>query len=199
MRTYSIPAVAMPSIALLLFLVSCGSGSADEQTTVAQQETILTTAAPTTTLPPTTTTVQPTTTTLGPEELAAIEYEADLKLIKAVWRSLSDQRSPGSYSWLGDHNYPPEGCTAEMYEAKYGFPDGTSVEVVLDPSTVERDDGWTNPNGVRVGDEIPDGRIYIMTITQVVDMPGQAGTSTLAEVHVSVLDDRAFVFIGCGG
>ncbi len=180
-------------VAFVLALAACGSASLD--TTSAPVET--TVAAPTTTVVAPTTTVPPTTTTtISPEVLAEIEYEKDLKLIKTAWRAYSDVEAPEINVWLEDNNYPTRECTAEMYVAHYGFPDGFREEAVLDQSTVERDGEWAIPSG-RAKGEVPEGRTYIMTVNFAYWEPGFAPTQYIAEVHATVLDGQAYVFIEC--
>lgn len=183
---------------MALIFAACGGSD-----TTASTDVVVTSVAPTTTVPPTTTTTVPptTTTTLSEEELAAIQYDEDVKAIKTLWRRFSDSWLAGSangYQYITDHNHPLEECTGEDWKAWKGITDEEhSVEAIVDESTIERDDGWPMPSGPNVG-TVPEGRIYIfsMSFTEYVENfdPNEA---TL-EVH-SLIDasGTTYFFFGC--
>ena len=100
---------------------------------------------------------------------------------------------------MAEHNYPAMECMAEDFAFGYGeTAEGYQEEVVVDQTTIERDDGWVIPAEVAVG-TIPDGRIYIMKTTWTFSAPGFTPTDEVIEVHTTLLDDgTAHFFIGCG-
>ena len=179
--------------ATLLMLVVAACGGTDTTSTTDE----LTTSAA-----PTTTTIPPTpTTTLSQEQLAAAQYEEDVKAIKTLFRRYSDSWFIGEdtgFAYLEDHVYPGEECSAEDYKEKWNVPEGFKEEIIVDESTIERDDGWPIPGGVASG-IIPEGRIYILSATSTVSQPGFDPSEVVAEVHATVLDDgTTYFFWGCG-
>lgn len=160
---------------------------------------VTTTDLGTTTLAPTTTTVPPTTlaptTTLSEGQLAEIQYEADVKAIKSMWRSYSDAWFGGignGYEAAADYNHQLLECTVADYETAWDLPTDTLIEVIVDAATIERDDSWAIPVGTGKG-LIPQGRTYIMTVT-VTDAGLDPATK---EVHASVIGDKSFFFYPC--
>ena len=181
-----------PIMAILVF--ACG-GTAG--ITAATSGTIATTAPPTTTTQAAaTTTTTPTTTTLSQTELDQMEYEADVELIKDLWRDHSDSWASGveaAYAHIAENDYPGLGCTIEDLRTHYGYEEGTEHEMIVDADTIERDNDWIGPD---LG-SVPEGRIYIYQMTHNLELPGLATQSRLIEVHATVLSDRAYFFIEC--
>ncbi len=182
------------SLCAVLLMSACGDDSGTAETT---------TSAVPTTVATTTTTIEATTTTLSPEELAAMEYDADVMLIKQLWRGSSD-------SWFSsfekgvqyriDHNYPDERCTFDDYMT-FVFPEGPlegfQVEDVVDASTIERDEGWIIPGG-RTDGMLAKGRVYIMSVTTTRSVPGyESSPPETNEVHVTILDGEPYFFFTC--
>ena len=172
---------------MALIFAACGGSDTTASTDV-------TSVAPTTTVPPT------AATTLSEEELAAIQYDEDVKAIKTLWRRYSDSWFAGvesGYAYIEEHNYPAEECTAEDFEAVYARPEGFQEEAIVDAETVERDDGWAIPWGAGSG-TVPDGRIYIQTVDFTASEPGFTPSISQAEVHAAVLDDGiTYFFFDC--
>jgi hypothetical protein len=76
-----------------------------------------------------------------------------------------------------------------------GVADGYGEEYVLDQASVARDDGWVMRFGELKG-QVPKGRLYIMKVTT----SFWDGTpQQLDEVHVSIIDGKAFGFAACTG
>lgn len=180
-------------------VAACGGGSDDT-------ESVDTTAAP----PAESTTAPETTappTTISPEEAAAAELEADRALILQMWRDASDSWGSGDeagmtagFQFLVDNSYPgTTSGTAASCRANYegGIPlISYQEEIVVHADTIARDDGWIVPGGAGEG-IAPGGRIYIHQITFTPYIDGQVGEQQLAEVHTTVEDGRAFMFIDC--
>ena len=155
-------------------------------------------------MPSTTSTpIQPSTsTTLSPEELAAAEYESDVDAIQQLWRGYSD-------AWLGGkeaaiaykvaHTHPALECSVEDYEAWYAATgEGFLEEWVVDAASVERDDGWAIHSGPASG-QVPEGRIYILTVTGTTSDTGITPLVETSEVHSTVNDTGAYFFFPCSG
>ena len=179
-------------IVTMLIVSACG-GATSAATTVATSSSSL----PTTAIPPTTTTTVPPTitTTLSEEELAAIQYDQDVKAIKTLWRRYSDSWFAGveaGYAYLAEHNHPAERCSAEEF-SRWEAVEGFQEEIVVDEATIERDDGWPIPGG-RANGIVPDGRIYIMSMTDTIIAPGFDPSATVIEGHTTVLDDGTALF-----
>ena len=186
--------------ALILALLVAGCGGADgTDPTSPTRSTLLNTTSTTTSTPTsTTTTVEPTTTTtLSEEDLAAIQFGDDVQAIKTLWRRFSDSWSGSSeagYQYITEHNHPLEECTGEDWKEWRELPPDYWLEVVIDDTTIERDDGWPMPSGPNAG-EVPDGRIYIMTGT--FNDAVTAGETTL-EIHSVVAPDGTpYFFFSC--
>ena len=180
---------------MALIFAACGGSDTTASTDV-------TSVAPTTTVPPTTTTTVPptTTTTLSEEELAAIQYDEDVKAIKTLWRRYSDSWFGGveaGYAYLEENNYYAVECTAEEFSRR-DVVEGFQEEIVVDEATIERDDGWAITGGVAHG-IVPDGRIYIMAMTDTINAPGFDPSASVLEAHTTVLDDGSafFFFFPC--
>lgn len=151
----------------------------------------------------TTTTNPPTTTSVDPEVAAALQYEADVELIKQLWW---DQ----SVSWFGgfdsgiqfwvDNNYPDMECTFDDYMASR-FPagpiDGLQIERVVNTPTIEIDEGWVIPGGTLQGQPAK-GRVYVMSVrdSSIATNSEPVAPSTI-ELHVTILEGRAHFFFGC--
>jgi hypothetical protein len=188
---------------LLGFLVlaavvsGCAGQSAISTTTLAE-----TTTTEATTTTSTTTTTIPTTTTLSAEELAAAQHESDVQKIKGLWRAWSDIWFSGydtAIQYAVEHNYPGEGCTAEDFESSTfaDLPEGYGEEAIVDESTIEGDDGWQIPGGQAAG-SVPEGRVYIMSVTFTYSAPDYESSTETEEVHATVVGDNTYFFFDCG-
>lgn len=185
----------------MLVIGACGGNDATDATTAQEAAATPTTAvAPATTTTetttPPTTTAAPTTTTLSPGAIAAAEYEADVALIKALWRGYSDAWSGGvnkAMQYAADHNVPALGCTDDSLLAAGDFPADYTAEFIVDAATIERDDAWVMPEGPTEGEK-PDGRVYIHGITLTTNYVGSGG---LIEAHTTIVDGEPYFFIGC--
>lgn len=72
------------------------------------------------------------------------------------------------------------------------------MEVVVDESTIERDDGWPLPSGPNAG-TVPAGRIYIFAGTFTNAGDGMELNEQTFEAHALVASDgMASFFFGCG-
>jgi hypothetical protein len=182
-------------VAVAFAVASCGGQSAADSTTTIEAPTTTTTTVPTTT-----TTVPPTTTTtLSEEQLAEIQFEEDVALIKTLFRRYSDSWFSGTdagFSYLAEHNYPAAGCTAEEYRDLWQVATGFTEEEVVDENTIDPDPGWAIPGG-RAAGVVPEGRIYIFSVTITDAADGVQPSSFPAEVHAVVNDDGAFFFVPC--
>lgn len=189
-------------LALAVTLSACGGGGEKES---------LATESPTTTVPAitTTTTVPATTTTsLSADQLRANELAADLPPIKKLWRDGSDAWTTtdalAGFRAMVEANYPTLRYSAEQCRQATAAEDGElppagyQEEYILDEASVERDDGWVmkfGPSGVR--GTVPKGRIYIMKVTSTTDGEGVIPSSETQEVHVTILDGKAYRFVIC--
>jgi hypothetical protein len=148
----------------------------------------------------TTTTMMPTTTTLSLEELEQEQYDADVVLIKKLWRDYSDSWDGGvdaGYEYLAKNNYPAYECEVDDYRKLWVFSDGYSNEVIVDEDTIERDDGWAIPGTDIGGGQVPDGRVYIMRMSVILRTPGYDPDASDTEGHVTVGNQGAQFFIEC--
>ncbi len=175
---------ALAAVATLaLVATACGSADSADNTST------------TTTVPPT------TTSTISEEHLAAIQYEEDVETIKTLLRRYSDSWFCGiqaAYVYLEEHNYPAEECTAEDFATSFNVTEGFQEEIVVDESTIERDDGWPIPGGAASG-TVPEGRIYIFTVTVTDRDPGFNPVEQVGDVHAIVLDEgTTYFFFACG-
>lgn len=190
--------LTVAGLGLILVLTGCGgNGTAEITTSVAP-----TTGATTTTTEVTTTTTESTTTTLSPGELAAIEFEADVKLIKQLWRGFSDSwfsSFEDGIQYVADHNYPSEGCTVDAY-MELVFPggpiEGFTQEFIVDSASIERDQGWIIRGGVLDG-QLAEGRVYIFSMTSTISEPGYEPLVSTREVHTTVFEGTPYFFITC--
>lgn len=142
----------------------------------------------------TTSTIVPTTTTTTIDP-----YESDVAAIKSLFRGLSDSWLAGPLAGLeytAANNYPGMGNTAQDCFVHFGGqepPDGYEEEHIVDPATIERDDGWTIPDGPIAGRPLQ-GRVYIFTDHISVRDPEFGPSEESAEVHATVLDDGSVKF-----
>lgn len=148
----------------------------------------------------TTTTVPPsTTTTLSAEDLAAAEYESDVDAIQQLFRGHSDAWMGGqatAVEYLLAHNHPLEECSGEDWESFYSaVGEGYQEDLIVDAATVERDDGWNISGGPGTG-QVPEGRIYIFTLTGTFGEPGFE-QDVRTEAHAVVSGDNVFYFVSC--
>jgi hypothetical protein len=144
--------------------------------------------------------MQPTTTTISEEEAAEQQFEADLVLIKQMWRSYSDSWSSGVEAGnesAAKYTHPLRQCTADDFDSYLRLPNGWQEEIIINQDSVERDDGWTIP-GTSIGSgEAPDGRIYIMEAKIIWSEPGKTPTTQEAEIHASVNFQTPHFFMVC--
>jgi hypothetical protein len=191
----------MAGVCLLLCAGACSSdGSA---TTSLPSDLTNSTIAPTTTITSTTittTTTMPTTTTLSLEQFEQQQYDADVVLIKKLWRDYSDSWDGGvdaGYGYLAKNNYPAYECEVDDYRKLWVYSDGYSDEVIVDEDTIERDDGWAIPGTDIGGGQVPDGRVYIMKMSLIFRSPGYDPAASDIEGHVTVGNQGAQFFIEC--
>lgn len=173
-------------VLILVAFAGCGGSKAAESVAASTATTTAattTTVAATTTVPPTTTTTLPPTTTVDP---AVVELAADTLLIKKFWRDYSDSwvTVTEGVDFILANEHPDVPVDAKRCRAAYKK--GFSDETVLDQTSIERDDGWMDPDAKVV----PRGRIYIMKT--------QSNTFGPAEVHVAILDGHGYAFFNCG-
>jgi hypothetical protein len=194
------------TVTIGLVAAGCSSGSlesADDTptTTTVTTTTTMPTVTTTTTMPTvTTTTTMPTTTTLSLEQLVQQQYDADVVLIKKLWRDYSDSWDGGvdaGYGYLAKNNYPAYECEVDDYRKLWVFSDGYSNEVIVDEDTIERDDGWAIPGTDIGGGQVPDGRVYIMRMSVILRTPGYDPDASDTESHVTVGNQGAQFFIEC--
>lgn len=190
--------LVLATLVFSLVTVACSSSESNAEPTVAPTTTIeLTTTEATTT---TTTTPPTTTTTLSPDEIAQNELEADTKLIKTLFRRLSDSWYGGvddASAYMARNVYPDLLCTFEsISEGNTGLSDGFQEEHIVDGDSIERDDGWTMPDGPSKGEAI-NGRLYIFTDEFTYSATGLLPTVERAEVHATVVDGKAYFFFAC--
>ena len=152
------------------------------------------------------------TVTVGPTRGVRVSLEPtrakyqslDLPLIRAIWRNASDAWGTGGPdgdrsedTFVDAHNYPgavPQGIEQSCPANISALPAGYSEEYVLNPSTIERDDGWVMPAGALKGQR-PKGRLYIMQVTTSYT---DGSPSQLDEAHVTILNRKAYRFnLGC--
>lgn len=153
--------------------------------------------------PSSTTTSSTTTTTLGPAELAALEYEADVDLINRLWEDQTAAWAEGFESgitfWV-QNNYPDMNCNHDDYMETW-FPagpvEGLKIERVANANTIRADDGWTIPGGKLQG-ETARGRVYVMEVSDKFIEPGSdLQPARIRSFHVTVINERAHFFISC--
>ncbi len=134
----------------------------------------------------------------GPDS-RAVEFEADVALIKELWRGFSDSWSEGleaGYGYVADHNHPVLECeTADFETYRLRLPDPFRWELVVRDTSIERDDGWVVQDAAGVG-VVPDGRIYLHQGTSVYrgDFPTETREN---ESHSAILDGEAVFFFPC--
>jgi hypothetical protein len=154
-------------------------------------------------LPDSTTTSSTTTTTLGPAELAALEYEADVELISQLWSDQTAAWSEGFESGIAfwvQNNYPDMGCSHDDYLQAW-FPngpvEGLRFEREANANTIRADDGWVIPGGNLQG-VTARGRVYVMEVSDKFVEPGADSQPTrIQNFHATVIEGRAHFFIGC--
>ena len=197
-------------LAVVALLIACsGEGESSPTTTpvllvTTGASTTSTSAASTTTTITsttiTTTTTMPTTTTLSLEQLEQQQYDADVVLIKKLWRDYSDSWDSGvdaGYEFLAKNNYPAYECEADDYRKLWRYSEGYSDEVIVDEDTIERDDGWAIPGTDIGGGQVPDGRVYIMKMSLIFRSLGYDPVASDIEGHVTVGNQGAQFFIEC--
>jgi hypothetical protein len=164
-----------------------------------ENATSSTSTSTTSTTVTTTTVPESTTTTLSEEQIAQLEFDEDVAKIKKLWRDMSDSWFEGldaGYDFLATHNHPDSACTREMFEDHYRWPDEYGEEIVIDASTIERDDGWRVPLGPD-GLGVPRGRIYIHQATITSDHPGQVDTPWFGEIHTVIFGGASYLSRPC--
>jgi hypothetical protein len=153
--------------------------------------------------PSTVFTSEPTTTTTSLEELATLEFDADVELIHQLWQGETTAWSGGFDNGLRfwvDNNYPEMGCSVDDYMAARfadGRIEGLLIERTTDAPTIELDEGWIIPGGRLEG--VPaKGRVYVMSVTDSLSAPGYpSAPPNTRDLHVTILDDQAHFFFGC--
>lgn len=116
-----------------------------------------------------------------------------------MYRDVSDASFSGVeaiYEAVVDYNYPGEECTADDYRESWGLPEGTQLEYIVLPETIEPDPDWTIPGGPLDG-VVPDGRTYVFQVIVTDRFPGQEPIESRSEVHASVIDGKAYFFMAC--
>lgn len=126
------------------------------------------------------------------------EFNEDVALIEGLWRGFSESWSDGAeagYAFVADHNHPVLECEADDFEPfRLRLPDPFRWEVVVNDSSIERDDGWEiHRGGVSEG---PAGRIYVHqnTVTYTGNFPEE---TRFTESHSAILDGQAVFFFPC--
>lgn len=185
---------------MALIFAACGG---TDTTAATDGPTTTEAAVVTTTVPPTTTTTVPptTTTTLSEEQLEAIQYEEDVKVIKTLWRRYSDSWSGGDAvgaQFITDNNHPLAECTGEDFLASLGDVTNYRMEVVVAQESIERDDGWPVGWGEQAG-SVAEGRIYILAATLTDDADQLETREQTAEIHTVIgPGGTALFFFSCG-
>lgn len=142
-----------------------------------------------------------TISTLG-EELVEQGPDDDVSLVKQLWRGFSDSWFGGNergMQYLIDHNYPDFQCEFdEMFAARFpnGPVEGFEWEAIVQSDTIEPDEGWVIPGGGLEG-MTAKGRVYIMSVTDTYREPGFEPLTEPREVHVTILEGKAWFFFGC--
>ncbi len=94
-------------------------------------------------------------------------------------------------TWIAANNHP--GVDPNYSRRGTSLPSGYTEEYVLDQPSVQRDDGWVMNFGALRG-QVPKARVYI---TKVTTSFSNGSPEQLDEVHVSILDGKAYVFYYC--
>jgi hypothetical protein len=149
-----------------------------------------------------------TTPTPSSKTVATAAFEADKTLIVALWRGLSDTWGKGEtpeeinagFQGIVDATYPGSGVTVASCKANVLVDPSIEVaqfkvEETVDPSTIERDDGWVVPGGELDG-TAPQGDIYTMSVRVILTV-NRISEVRQETVHVTVLDHKAYHFPGC--
>lgn len=129
-------------------------------------------------------------------------YESDQNTVQRLFRDHSDAfyDTATGFAFIAANTYPGlarDGEDCRTTNDGYRAPDGYWEEAVADISTMERDDGWTMPDGPTAGQPI-DGRLYILRVEITVFDPYWGTTTAVQEVHATVLPDgTAKYFILC--
>jgi hypothetical protein len=180
-------------------LAACGTTGAAPPTTGAEVTT--TTGAGTTERSTTTTEDEPTTSTTAPER-DPDDVDDDLRLVVEVWEGYTsswETSTDAGLAFLEANVYPDLGLTAAGCRTAFNLgPTDTFKEVIdLDEDTIEPAYDWEMPQGPERG-EVPDGWVYVMTTTSQQFLNGEPSDPVSAEVHVTVVDGRAYFFYTCG-
>jgi molecular chaperone DnaK len=142
-----------------------------------------------------------------PEELAAAQYEADVRLLLDLWGGHTASWSGGiasGVSYVVTHNYPGLGYTMDQCLAyvreQLGWQDGGGEEVVVNADTIARDDGWgwTLPPGTPEAGQRPAGRIYVMSTNGTWSDGAGVEESFTYNAHATVVGSTAYYFWVCG-
>jgi len=182
----------------VLGLAGCGTTDLDPQTTEAE---VTSTTGTGTTERSTTTTDEEKTTSTTAADRDADAVEDDLRLVAQVWEDYSQSWETGTdagFEFLAANVYPDLGLTAEGCRTFFNLgPTDTFKETVdLDEETIEPAYDWVMPRGPRQGD-VPDGWVYVMTTRTQRFLNGEASDPESAEVHVTVIGERAYFFYSC--
>lgn len=172
-----------------LLLSACGSDA--PQVSNAQQSS---TPAATSDAPVATTTAAPTT--VDP-------LVADQALVRTLYYGLSQSTLNGlqaqaDYIAANNHpdfSYSSDDCLTGL--SNTGFTENYRADYVPDVMAMAPDAGWAlGATSGRYAGLAPSGRIYILPV-DISETDVGYSNSTTSQLHVSVLDDRAYFFFGC--
>lgn len=192
---------------LVVALAGCGSDVGDlsqaDPVAGSSSSQVSSTLPSTTTTMETTTTNNPTTSTLSDAEKTAAELEQHVSLIRGVYRHLSDISFGGLEEFnaaLAEVVYPGFECSAEDYAAQtVDYPPDYRFEAIVAVDTIEPDPGWVIPPGTEASGEVAEGTVYIAQVTFTESSASGLidPISSTSEVHITIIDGEAFVFMPC--
>lgn len=177
----------MSALILLVVLASCDTSS----------------SGPSTTGPALSEPTLPASSSSSSSPTNDVGLESDLDLIEELWRQHNREWLKGfehGVSFWADNNYPAMGCTFEDYMLSR-FPDGPVeglvIERVPNLPTVTLDEGWVIPGG-RLGGTQAMGRVYSMAVRSLrTSSQEPISTPEFLDLHVTILEGRAYFFLGC--
>jgi hypothetical protein len=198
-------------IAVASAVVFAGCGGTSEQAgpgttvAVASSASLATTppaTATSTSAAATTTTVAPTTTT--------DPTEGDKQLVRSLYYGFSQSWRDGldaGFGFMAAHEDPLYRYTASECKAKWlvdpsGKPvDGSAItqysdSIVPDVSTMALDPHWVIPAGHSAGQR-PEGRTYIVTVTESFTENGSGVPQKTSQLHVTILNGEAYFYYQC--
>jgi hypothetical protein len=121
-----------------------------------------------------------------------------MALIRDLWLGWSEAWEDGPAAgaeYLKTNNYPPYQKDSDLCRRFDEDRDVQQKVFAYDDDSIKRDDGWTIPEGTQKGRK-PTGRIYSMTVRQVVTAEG-GNRSVTGTAHVSVDGGKAYLFQDC--